>query len=637
MPRVETYGQPKVEQRPLPNARREMPTRAGSVLGATVTRIGEVALNEEQRIQELQRQRATQVENLTTLRALNELDQQLLYSPDKGLLHKKGLDAMAALDPTIASYEEQADLLASNLRTAEGRLFFEQQRLQRRDSLRTRGIDHGTRELQQYGDQQFKAFEESNVQRGISRAGDDAEVLRTIAEGQVAIEQHAERNRLAPEVRDRMIAKHTSDIHVGVINQLLAEDKDQDALRHYQRFEQAIDGGARAAVVAKVDAGSTEGTAFRLHNELWAQLGPMSDDTPAELDKLLTAAQARAGDNVKVYKATETFLRARVNTFEASRKARLDANEGPLLDALRQGQPLAAIMALPQWKTVDAATRLKIQTEHDNRIERARARLAAEDEREERKERRALNEEARLSAAAAREERDQERDNWDRYWEYAQNTEWLATATRKDINDLQFEIGVKHVNRLHADKDQFEKLGKATVDIDLVKQGLYDAGQAWAFDTGAKLSRIEKGRIGQAYALVVERIVAEQRKLGRELTPDEQRPLINQVLDQQIFVPGRTMLGFTVSGEEPFVGATVTDDIKKEIGEERLRGAYVPLEQIPADLLAEGLKVLRQYAGVQGTDAELTARYRDRLQRAYAARLLNIHRDTQIRILKGTH
>jgi len=608
MPRVEKFGERKVGLAALPGARKQahetFESQGGQVglaqagVGRTVGAIGGQVLADITRVE---RERADQVANLTTLRQLNELDQQVLHSEDKGVLNKRGLDAMAARDEALASYDQQLGMIASNLKTDAQRLFFEQQKVQRRASLERQIGDHGLREMRAHEEREFKGFLESSQQRAVVNALDPSIVSSVLTEQDLRVREYAERNRIGPEATEALLQGARSNVHVGVIRQMLAQDQDRSASIYLEEVKKQIDPDLLPELQERVDRASTEGAGLRASEEIWTKHAPVGDNDPINLDRMEADARTRFADDPAALKSTIQFLRERKAGIDASRADRKEAVAGALWGAVAQGRALADVRRMPEYQLAPGQLQAQI-SEHIVREAEHRAD-------------RAYSLSQRGKESASRAENDKERAGWAAYWEYSEPSR-LASMTENQILALTPTLGVDHVNRLMAAKRSDPKA--ATVDAEAFKARAHAAGLP-AYKPSP--SEEEKALMGELQNAVESAIAAEEVG-GRRLSRTQKDELTQRIIDQKVLL--------NQWGRDPEAIAAI-------VRPEDRASAYVPIARIPQRSLGEWVNVLRSLEPrAQGLSREqILATYGDRIERAHAAAMMRLGAEEEQRRLLG--
>jgi len=184
------------------------------------------------------------------------------------------------------------------------------------------------------------------------------------------------------------------------------------------------------------------------------------------------------------------------------------------------------------------------------------------------------------------------------------------------IEALRGELGDAHVNRLHEKKRGLNStvtVREAVVDRQLLEQLLRQSGVP--IDPDAK---------GQLQVAVEDAINADQESKNRKLTRDETRTITQGILDRRVMVD-------TWGPDQARIVAAIIDPSDRDT-------AYVPMAQIPAEVVTRYLNYARSLSPTLGAmpESELRARFTSRIQRAYGLRLLGGTQAEVEAAMKGT-
>lgn len=597
MPRVEGYGGQKVPTAPLPSARKqahETFESQGGPIGQAQAGFGDVVYRESMQTLGAMQERAAQVQYLTADRQLLELDHELVTDPEKGALRVRGLEALGSNKRVLEQFDKRAGEIELAIVSSPAKQAFRRARDHRRTSIVGRLNAHGMRELEQHSVREAEASLEMSVQHGIANAQDLPSVAEAVGRLEAAAAHVADARGLGPEARAALLSEKRTALHAGVIERLLVNDQDRNARVYLEEVRDQIAGPALAELERRVDVASTAATGLRAAEALWSEHGPQSDADPIHLDRMESAARAQFANDPKTLDATIRYLRERKVGVDASRKDREEATAGALWSVVAQGGSLEQLRRMPQYLAAPARLQLQVTTELLRR--------------DEHKANRAYLDESRAFTRTQRAEQERERQGVGMYWHYSR-PDVLAQMSDHQVLALIPDLGVDHVNRLLATKRELGRseltVREATVDREVLDHVLRAAG----VDPSDSSDRA-KSRRGELLMRVEDAIDAEQRARKRKLTRDETRQITQAIVDRRVMVD-------VYGSDEERIAATVVDPSDRA-------NAYVPIARIPAPVLSQYLNYAR---GLSATlqrlpDAELRARFADRIQRAYALRLL---------------
>lgn len=368
MPRIETYGQRRVRTAALPGVRKQhsetFESRGGQVglaradQGNLIGRVGTAIFSEAQ---QRERDRADDVANLQTVRAFNDLDHKLLYSEDKGILNRHGLEPHELRDEYLSEFDVEASRIAGGLKTDKQRLFFEQERIRRRDGFRNRADDHAIKSLDAYESDVFKATMASSVNAAIA-AGGDGDLAR--AQGEIifqgnAIKRHGASIGMAPEAQQLFADELAAKVHTGIVERMLAQGKDQLAKAYFEEAQTAIGRGdpqALERLERAVNEGVTLGKAQRAADQILA-----AAKTPAEARE-----QAKRIEDPRQRQATLQLVEHELAVKDAQER---DAHQAMTLRGLNIAERTGRWTAIPpaEWAQYTVGERASIQAYLENR------------------------------------------------------------------------------------------------------------------------------------------------------------------------------------------------------------------------------------------------------------------------------
>lgn len=622
MPQVRTYGARRVGLEALPDVRRtaaetslstgvgveeakQQKAAAIGQLGQGLTRAGSqfaaIALEEKQK--------ADEAAILEAENALGKWENQRMYDPEAGALTVRGKDAQPLPETVGGEFEKKADEVANTLKTPEQRAVFAKLRAKHGLDIDLQLRRHVYGEMRTFYADELKGVVANSTNAAIANASDPRRVGDELSKVAIAISQGAKRLGMGPEEAQAAIDAARTQIHAGVVHRLIAEGKDRQASAYFQGVKnQIVTGEARAQLEAQLDTASTQGEGLRTAETLWQQLGPKGEQDPINLDKMETAAREKYADDPKALQATISFLRERKAGVDSGRKEREEATSGAVWIAASKGASLAQITRMPEFLALPGRAQASVSDYIVNRGERQEAR--------------ALAAEQRAYTAGQRQQSVKEQKGWARYWELSSPTTLDATSENA-LQGMRGELGDDHVNRLLTQKRSLTKseetVRDATIDDDLFKVTAAASG----LDAYSPKTDGEKAELGQLKNSVETAIDAEQRRLGKVLTREQKQAIMHNLTDQKVML---NRWGF----DPEKIAAMVTNPSDRA-------AAYVPIAKVPPAALTQYLNYARSLSpGLAKTsDAEISARFGDRIQRAYALRVLGGSRAEIEAAMKG--
>jgi hypothetical protein len=509
---------------------------------------------------------------------------ELGLSTPGGALTVQGRDALGATSKALADYTTLVGTIEASL-PEDQRARFAATAEQRRRSIGLSLERHAASAVQAADADTLNARVQSGVALAVTHARDPERLGQDLAGVTAALTAAAPAQGWSAETLAAKIAAARSDVHVGVISRLLDDGDDRLARAYFDETKDQIDGARIGAVEQALSVASTAADGQRRADAILATTA-----TRAE-----ALAQLAGIDDVKLRDET----RARVLQGLADReKAASDAHEQALTDAAnvidRTGRTAAVSPAA--WATFSVA------------------------------ERRSLQIYAEAKAAGV-----EPRTNWEVY------SDLFARATSRDPSVQQTfaeEPLLKYRGQL-ADQ-QFTRLlelqaslrGRGGTSPTVVREATIDSDTFNAIASGAGLtvfgspSATDKARVAQLRASVEDAIDHEQQARGRALTRDEKRTLMQGLIDRHVQL--------NVWGTDPTYPAAA-------VLERERASAYVPLDQIPAVSRTEFIHYLKSVSPTAAalTPEAITARFRDRIERAYAALVMGLGDQAVIDRLEG--
>jgi hypothetical protein len=315
MPRVEVYGQPRVDLRPVSGAKLTAvpsPDVFGAGLGDVAERVGEHFYSA---IEDEARRRADEVALTDFSRQSDEWEHQHLYDPQTGVTNTvHGKDALGLSADLGDAYDKFSGDLIATLNPRQ-QLAAQKQAVNKHAQI--------VRTLDAYGSREMDAYETATTNGAISNsqnlaaanASDPPRVAQEIAKQQSIVEGYAQHAGLSPDARDEMMGKVLTGTHVGVINQLLASDQDTAAQTYFDAAKGQINGEALAGVQKALEAGTLRGQGQRFVDAL----PPDLSETDA-LDKVKTITDPKLRDEVQSRVVQEYGLRKQAARDDADKQ-----------------------------------------------------------------------------------------------------------------------------------------------------------------------------------------------------------------------------------------------------------------------------------------------------------------------------
>lgn len=290
MPRVRTYGARRVGTAPIPGVRKtaaETPLSTGAGfeaaraetgqqiagIGEGVARMGASLFGQ---IQQQERDRADDVALLEASNALARWEQDALYS-DTGAFSKQGKDSFGLPETVNADFETFAGAVAKTMTTPRQQAAFARERANRGLNLSATIHRHVRGERNAFEASELQEGVKNGVNAAIANALDPrrvAEELKGLT-GRIAL--HGPRAGMSPEAVKSMVLGAQTDVHVGVINNLLANEKDKAAAIYFEEVKEQIAGDKLDELTKAIEVGGRKREAQRIADEVLLAGGTLTE------------------------------------------------------------------------------------------------------------------------------------------------------------------------------------------------------------------------------------------------------------------------------------------------------------------------------------------------------------------------
>lgn len=603
MPRVQNYTRqakviplPKVRLTAAPNI------EAAGQLGNTITRIGAEIYADEVRKQD-------EIAVMEADSKLSAWENQRLYDPKEGAFAKRGKDAFGLPDLISRELDDHVAELGKSLRGDRQQMAFQRRVESRRADITASISRHTFAEIRKHDDAETEAYLTSARALALANYTSPERVGLEIERQQAAIVDYANRNGLGAEFVKQKVAQVHSDTHVGVIDRMLANGQDQAAKQYFDTNRTSIAGNDVTKVEQKMLTATTEGDGMRAADTVWKTQGPKSDTDPVNVDSMAEALRTQFANDPARLKTSLAALKERAALHNAAQSERAQAVAGTVWRSVSQGATLAQItrtpeyLALPGKQQEEVRSYLVRQAEHN--ADRAYALLQ------------------RGRAAANRADEDATRKNFAAYLTYSR-IETLNAMTENQIISLLPQLGRTLTGNLMEKKRAIVKgesaVRDAKIDDDLFKQVAHETGLR---PYRPHASEEERATLGALKNAVEVAISMDQRSTGRPATRERKQQIMKEIIERKVKLD--------VWGRDPEKPAALVP------ADQRAK-AYVPIAKVPKETVSEALNWLRSEGNVpmQMPEAEALQRFRPRIERAYAARLMGASRAEVEDVLRGS-
>jgi len=549
MPTVPTYGTRRVRATPLPDAqvetRQAVPTAAnfGSLQGEALQQLGEQGVRTSLTLLSQQAQMAAEAkrraDQVAVIASENELDDFLtprLYDPKSGALNVRGREA-AGLPETIGEeFDNVAGSLTTKLTSDRQREDFARVVQNKRGKLKEILMRHVSAEIYRADTDETGKSLGNRQNDAITAAAGDPKLLpvaikRVVQEQTDTINQFAIAHGLGPEARQDMLDEAITKTHAGVIQQLLVSGQDRYAQAYFDETKDQIKGFAKTELMAKLQSGTTAGTALRAGKDIWAQLGPKDPKQSIELDAMITAAEERFADEPKVLEQTVRWLEAKARTTKTDRNQADDVAASKVWQAIANGAGLSDLPHIPEYLELPGKEQATIrdyvsrQIEHAASLREHAANIAYANE-------------SRAYTREQRAEKERDDNGLYMYYQYA-NPDVASKMTDEQVWALMPKIGKGNVARLLEQRHKFTKDPTAIDDFrsdTAVINGVLEANRIDPTPT-------DKDPAGRAkVGWFREQVAAEQRRVQeitkKKVSNEELEAIAKRILGQQVLSRG---------------------------------------------------------------------------------------------------
>lgn len=238
MPTVPTYGDRRVREAPLPQVQPgpAAPAEAfgGGPGAARVISAGMGLAETALKIQEEEKRKADQLLVLDADSRLSSLETSLQYDPKTGAMTRRGKDALALPDEVKTSWDKGVEGIARGLKNDAQRMAFRERVSSRWASVNNNIQRHVADQISAYDNDTTKSFLENERNAAALNYLDDQRVALAKSRQAAAIQEHARRNGLPPEMVQARAAEAVSGTNVVVIERMVDNGDYQRAKEYFE-------------------------------------------------------------------------------------------------------------------------------------------------------------------------------------------------------------------------------------------------------------------------------------------------------------------------------------------------------------------------------------------------------------------
>jgi len=255
-------------------ARSGQRSQAIARLGATAANIG---IDAYTRIAASERKKA---DDLALLDASNKLDTwelDTLHDPQHGALNTQGQASFDLPEKIDEQFMQVTGDIEKGLATPEQKLAFQKMKAERHGNIAISVRRHVAGEMQTYRANTLKATVQYAQSLAITNALDPRRVGEEMQKGVDAIRLHAPELGVTGEALDQQVRDFQSSVHVGVINNLLANEQTKKARIYYEEKKGEIAGDQQDAMEKMIRAGTVKGDAQQATAKILAEGGTLTE------------------------------------------------------------------------------------------------------------------------------------------------------------------------------------------------------------------------------------------------------------------------------------------------------------------------------------------------------------------------
>lgn len=172
-------------------------------------------------------------------------------------LTTRGQAAFGLPEQVMKDFNDEADKIEASMGTPEQKLAFRKIRSERAMSLDSSVRTHVYAEIQHYQGQELQSFLDNSQNAAVANATDPRAVGVELQRQVDAITTHAPDLGLGPEAIKQAIDATRSKTHVGVIENLLAQEQTKSAQIYFEEAKSQINGEQIARIEKALKEGST--------------------------------------------------------------------------------------------------------------------------------------------------------------------------------------------------------------------------------------------------------------------------------------------------------------------------------------------------------------------------------------------
>lgn len=361
MPKVPTLGN-RVQTQAINSPRFGGELPQGIFGGATSNQFQQGNFELTNTINNILIEEKRKADNLAILEASNRFDEgfrEIMYKPETGLLAQKGKNAFGINEAFDEQITPLYDEIFGSLSNDDQRNAFKEY-FSRRQSQAFNQIDsHTAKEIAEYDQQQTEFGIENAMEEAATNYRDATVIGESLGRINGLIDAQAERLGLPEEMVKASKDKASSQLHVEVLNRMVAAGEDQRAQAYYRQVSDQILGSQRDNVESILEESSLRGDSQRMADEIFAM----------NLSSQETLAKAREISDPKRRDETVRRLKVRLQERDAQKQAEKDQQFLNAVNVVEQnpGADVVDLIPAQAWNSFSISERKALQGYHGQR------------------------------------------------------------------------------------------------------------------------------------------------------------------------------------------------------------------------------------------------------------------------------
>lgn len=229
---------------------------------------------------ELARKERDAADQTALLKANNQLSDwknKRLYDPKSGAFTLKGENALPLPEDVRAEFEKVAGDIAKGMKTPRQQQAFANLRSQEWQGIDLQVRRHVFTEMQTFRSGELDSLVKNSVSEAQAAYLDPKLVGVNLDKAITAIKTNAPALGMGKDQIDARVRDVTTATHVGVIQNLLAAEKDQAARVYFEHTKGSIDGSAIDGVTKAIEAGELKGRAQKTFDGITTAGGTLTE------------------------------------------------------------------------------------------------------------------------------------------------------------------------------------------------------------------------------------------------------------------------------------------------------------------------------------------------------------------------